>query len=344
MPDFETVGLPEEGEPIIPVNPLYERQANLSLNIPASVILVGGGGVGCWVALSLVLGGVDNLTIFDGDSLSTHNLNRYPLPESKVGEMKSVALAHWLETLRPKADIRARGMFDPSIHTIVANWIICCTDSLKSRRLCHTYAQEKGMSYIEVGADGEGWTLSPNPPEFSTELEDSPGYTTVPVHVGPCMMAGAAVAYYVLHNCTPVVSHSVKWVKGPIIAHWPNLGGLKFESMKEVDFGEGWDLFTCPDCGVGIEQQLILIIKHHREHYPNKGLREAKEWAEGQIAQLRAVEPTPVEEGGDDPIDLPDELDDIPLPVTEANTEIVFNPQNGTTAFTEREVENGEES
>src|ERR1700675_1984932 len=278
---------PEDEIPVpeAPVNPIYERQATLGLTPPTSVVIVGAGGVGCWVALSLVLGGIEELTIFDGDTISTNNLNRFPLPESQVGELKSVALAHWLETLRPKTSISARAMFDPTMHSITANWLVCCTDSLKSRKICHAYASENGMSYLEVGADGEGWSLSPNPPEFSTDLEGQAGYQTVPVHVGPCMMAGAAACYYILHNCSPVVSHSVKWAKGPIMQHWPNLGGLKFESMKEVDFDSGWDLFTCPDCGVEIEKNLILIIKHHREHHPEVGLVEAKHWAEHQLEQ-----------------------------------------------------------
>jgi len=44
-------------------------------------------GVGCWVALSLVLGGITDLTLFDGDTLSVHNLNRFPLPEALLGNL-----------------------------------------------------------------------------------------------------------------------------------------------------------------------------------------------------------------------------------------------------------------
>src|ERR1700740_2777036 len=192
LPDVDTANINEVEQGI---DPLYERQSSLGLSRP-SVILVGAGGVGCWVALALTLGGVEDLTIYDGDTISIHNLNRFPLPESSVGELKSVALAKWLRLLRPKADnINARGMFDPVIdnpfdHRESCNWLVCCTDSLKSRRLCYNFARNHGMKYLEVGADGERWTLSPNPPEFSTELEDNPGYQTVPIHVGPCMMAG----------------------------------------------------------------------------------------------------------------------------------------------------------
>jgi ThiF family len=298
MPEHE-FHVPDEPEIPAPnpVDPIYLRQASMGLARP-NVVLIGAGGVGCWVALSLVLGGVDSLTIYDSDTLSTHNLNRFPLPESFVGEAKSVALVKWLETLRPKASLLARGEFDPAMNppTMMAgsDWIICATDSLKSRRMCYEFANVDGWHYLEVGADGERWTLSPAPPEFSTDDEANPGYQTVPVHVGPCMMAGAAAAYYVLHDCKPILSHSAGWVKGPLIRGYPNLGALKFESMSEVDLTDstgGVEFFTCPDCGIKIEQDIIMIIRHHREHHPEIGLAEAKAWAEHQLEQLRAREP-----------------------------------------------------
>lgn len=283
---FETPLLPER-EVLLPVDPLYERQHSLGLHTP-SVALIGCGGVGCWVALSLVLGGVTDLTLFDGDTLSVHNLNRFPLPEGSIGELKSVALARWLRTLRPKVEISARGEFDPAMHSPNVEWVVCATDSLKSRRLCHDYAtQVVRAKYLEVGADGERWGLSPSPPEFSTELEDQAGYQTVPVHVGPCMMAGAAAAYYVLHDCSPIVSHSCDWKVGPVIYSKPNLGGLKFESMSEEEF----KIVACPQCGVEVEASLVPLIKHIREHGPDTGLVEAKAIAERILAEVPAVEP-----------------------------------------------------
>ena len=255
--------LPDDPEPAPPVDPLYERQASLGLHSP-SVMLVGCGGVGCWVALALVLGGVNKLTLFDGDEISTHNLNRFPLPEGYVGQPKSLALAQWLLTLRPKAEIEARGEFDSLIHTNYADWIVCATDSLKSRRMCHDHANNPMIraKYLEVGADGERWTLSPAPPEFSTEAEAAPGYQTVPVHVGPCMMAGSVAAYYVLHNSIPVDSHAARW------------DGQRVEVRTIAEDGE---TVTCKCCGtfrVPKHDGLIRMVRHIRE-VRNVGLAEA---------------------------------------------------------------------
>ena len=197
---------------------LYTRQAELGIEQEQGVIIVGCGGVGVWAALALALAGVKRLTLFDADELSVHNLNRLPFPASEIGKPKSLALASWLQTLRPEADIQARGMFDPQLHTVEQhkhehNWVVCATDSLKSRQLVYKWAGEIHANYLELGADGERWTLAPKPPQFSTELELEPGYQSVPVHVGPCMMAGAAAAYYILHYEVPQVSHLGDWIQ-----------------------------------------------------------------------------------------------------------------------------------
>lgn len=261
-------------------DPLYLRQASLGLTAP-SVVLVGCGGVGVWAALSLVLGGVDNITLFDGDTLSEHNLNRFPLPPSFVGTGKSEALASWLRTLRPKAEwIRARGAFDPELHgEFHANWMVCATDSLKSRKACYEFALEHNMKYLEVGADGEKWSLSPAPPEFSTEDEDNPGYTTVPVHVGPCMMAGAAVAYYVLHGVRPSYSHAGGWDRGPVVG----LGDRSSLEMDTIYEGDAYEVIgECPLCKreVASGTTVMGMVRHLRNDQPTLGLMEAKLMAE----------------------------------------------------------------
>lgn len=206
----------------IPEGPeLYHRQASFNLGHPR-VMIVGCGGVGVWAALALALGGAKALELYDGDTLSLHNLNRFPLPASKVGELKSVALASWLRSLRPECKIRAHGMLDPSLEPVdrVVDWVVCSTDSLKSRQLARNVAlgqatEGRGTQYLELGADGERWSLTAEPPEFSTELEEQAGYATVPVHVGPCMMAGAAAAYYVLHGQTPRETLQGDWTIEP---------------------------------------------------------------------------------------------------------------------------------
>lgn len=282
QPEVEPVEAPNQ------IDPLYERQSTLGLLAP-SVTIIGCGGVGCWVALSLVLGGVKELHLYDGDTLSLHNLNRFPLPPSQNGEMKSVALSRWLGTLRPDIDIRARGKFMNGVHNLETSWVVCATDSLKSRQMVYGMAIDYGAYYLEVGADGERWSMSPNPPEFQTELEEEPGYQTVPVHVGPCMMAGAAAAYYVLHNQTLRDSFTVDWDKGPVYRHFDDYGRLKFRSMVETPNHEERDMLICDHCSRQVEVDLITVIKHLREER-SLSLLDAKRIAEAMIAEFRAAQ------------------------------------------------------
>ena len=267
----------------VPVTPqgegggLYDRQESLHLVNGISVTLIGCGGVGVWVALALALGGVRRIALYDGDTLSLHNLNRYPLPPTFVGELKSAALAQWISLLRRDGEFNPRGEFNPEHHGHnLGDWVVCATDSLASRKMAFAAASHYGSFYLEVGADGETWSLSPNPPEFSTELEDVAGYTVTPVHVGPCMMAGAAAAYYVLHNRRPLDSHSCKW----------DGQRVDFESMAEEDY----PTVECQMCGWKEPKAhgLINMVKHVRGvHDSQLGLADAVAlvrgwWAEGE--------------------------------------------------------------
>lgn len=275
--EFEVPGTAETQAEAPRGNPLYERQAPLGLigvESGVKVALVGCGGVGCWVALSLVLGGVSSIELFDEDTISIHNLNRFPLPPSSVGQMKSLALASWLSTLRPASEVEivARGMFDPAFHheaIVRSGWLICATDSLKSRRMCYKEAQDTGVPYLEVGADGQRWTLSPAPPEFSTELEDAPGYQVIPVHVGPCMMAGAAAAYYVLNGVYPTHTIVGDWKK------YANVRALGLQISQMCEVQPRVDTGNQLDVG-GIPGEFIEVRKVHEDDLGEPELTDAE--------------------------------------------------------------------
>ena len=279
---------PENEEVSPPENPLYSRQTTLNLVTQQSVMIVGVGGVGVWVALSLALAGINRLVLYDGDELSTHNLNRFPLPVGFVGKPKSEAICDWLATLRPDMHIEARGMYNPEVNENALrgiNYLVCCTDSLKSRRLCYKAAIDWGINYIEAGADGQRFSVSPKPPDFSTELEENPGYQTVPVHVGPCMMAGATVAFYVLNYLSAEVSHIGEWGIG-YEAYGRKLQGLKLITLPEVEIEPAVEI-TCQICNkvIGWSNAKIHAVSHVYGH-GNHSLRESKELVDSWIREL----------------------------------------------------------
>ena len=204
---------------------MYARQSTLGLSAPSRAVVVGCGGVGAWVAWFLALAGTPRLVLFDGDTVSTHNLNRLPVTLDAVGKVKSEALAALITAYRPDCEVEARGHFQHRLKAhkekLQGASIVCATDSLKSRRQVYEAYVELGNSrdyrvtipqmYVECGADGLNSSVSFYPPDVETPLEQHEGYTTVPVFIGPCVIAASIVCYYVLRGSMPSLVHQVVW-------------------------------------------------------------------------------------------------------------------------------------
>jgi len=180
-----------------------ERQQALGLYIPDSVIVVGCGGVGSWVALMLAMAGVKKIWLFDSDLLEGHNLNRIPLPASAIGKAKSIAIGELIASVRPDCSVMALGMFSVRSAGLLhpnATHVVCATDSLRSRKMVYDWALGNGLTYVEVAAEGEQGSATGVPAEWSTPGEDRPGYQSVPVWVGPCVFAAGIAVAHVLHD------------------------------------------------------------------------------------------------------------------------------------------------
>lgn len=182
-----------------------ERQAALELTVPDGVAVVGCGGVGSWLAYLLALAGVPHLYLFDHDTVSDHNLNRLPVSREWIGKPKSEAVAALIRTLRPDCDVWALGQFTERNANSLdlrhqVRFIVATTDTLASRRLVHGWAINSYIKYLEVAAEGDIGTISGSPAEWATEAEQLPGYASVPVWVGPCVLASAVAVSYLIHG------------------------------------------------------------------------------------------------------------------------------------------------
>ncbi|MFC4989637.1 ThiF family adenylyltransferase [Saliphagus infecundisoli] len=81
-----------------------------SLSKPLSetkVLLIGTGALGSTLAECLVRGGVQELTLVDGETFEIGNLARHTLTLADVGEKKATALAERLQSLTPHASVEA---------------------------------------------------------------------------------------------------------------------------------------------------------------------------------------------------------------------------------------------
>ncbi len=75
-------------------------------------LLIAGCGIGSSIAEACVRLGYLHFTLADGDTVSTHNLNRQAFTSADVGTSKTAALARRLRAIQPDVDIREVGMLD----------------------------------------------------------------------------------------------------------------------------------------------------------------------------------------------------------------------------------------
>ena len=91
----------------------YSRQADLTESAEAlnhivndnTHIVIGCGGVGFWLALSLAMMGTESFVLVDGQTIDNSNLNRLPVPQTWVGQNKAIALRKMIRFLRPATRI-----------------------------------------------------------------------------------------------------------------------------------------------------------------------------------------------------------------------------------------------
>lgn len=195
-------------------NPIFARQAPLGLNVPNHVAVVGCGGVGSWAALFLALAGVPLLTLYDHDTIDFPNLNRLPMGRDFLNHAKATALAVTIERITHTHCIPVVARWEPQeVHQdLLPNWLLCATDTHRSRLSAYEWCAPRKVSYIECSAEGEFGGMAGSPATLITPDEENPGYATVPVHVGPCVMAASMAAYHILHNTShPGLNYRIGW-------------------------------------------------------------------------------------------------------------------------------------
>ncbi len=93
------------------LEPLYGQHALQKLS-NANVAVFGLGGVGGFTAEALVRSGIGNITIVDGDSYETSNLNRQiAATTTTIGRRKAQVMADRLAEITPNLNIDARDCF-----------------------------------------------------------------------------------------------------------------------------------------------------------------------------------------------------------------------------------------
>lgn len=123
------------------------------------VILFGVGGVGSWIAESLVRTGVTHITLVDSDRVSVSNINRQmPATHSSVGEIKTEAAKRRLLDINPDSDVITMNIFydestAPQIDLSQYDYVVDAIDSLKDKALLILNATLSGAKlFSSMGA------------------------------------------------------------------------------------------------------------------------------------------------------------------------------------------------
>jgi len=186
---------------------LYDRQKKINLNIPENVAVVGCGGIGFWVGKFLAMSGVENITLFDPDTIEEHNLNRLDVPMRFIGKNKSDVAKQAILSVREDCTVYAYPykFFDTQTNF---NWIIDCTDNSESQMNNQEIAKTIGSRYFKAGYDGEGFGIHNTIAEWG---ESTNGYTIVPSWVCPAVivasLAVAKVLKYHDAECISSIKH-----------------------------------------------------------------------------------------------------------------------------------------
>jgi len=68
-------------------------------------LVIGCGGIGFWLAVSLAMMGAQDFILVDGQTIDNSNLNRLPVPQTWLGQNKAIALRKLIRFLRPATRI-----------------------------------------------------------------------------------------------------------------------------------------------------------------------------------------------------------------------------------------------
>ncbi len=123
------------------------------------ITVIGAGGLGCFVLASLSAAGIGNITIIDGDTVATSNLNRQILyGVSDIGKQKSLLAKQKL--LEQYGDIKFVShdvlIDNDNIDSIIKKdtIILDCVDNFKTRNTVNSFAVKNAIPLIEGGING----------------------------------------------------------------------------------------------------------------------------------------------------------------------------------------------
>lgn len=175
---------------------IYDRQKDIPLAKLNSVIVVGLGGTGSWVALGAAMSGCKQVHLMDYDYLEHTNLNRIPVSDTNVGRKKTEVLTDLINLLRPECVVSTGGRAGAFTLTAAppAQVLFDCTDDGKVQATLHDWADTNGVKYVRSGYNGGFHATITSRKAWSSGLEKT-GYEIDPSWVVPAAVAGMLAVF-----------------------------------------------------------------------------------------------------------------------------------------------------
>ncbi len=178
----------------------------------STVAIIGAGGLGGAMCLSLARVGVGNLRICDGDGFDQSNLNRQMLSTmDRLGRNKAECAAEVIKSINPATQVTVFPMWadEGNLPDILgdAGVVVDCLDNLKSRYLVEQAARDRGIPFVHGAIAGqEGMVMTvfpgdpglkdlygPTPPEKSRTAETVLGVPTITPMITAGFQAGETI-------------------------------------------------------------------------------------------------------------------------------------------------------
>lgn len=125
----------------------------------ASVLIVGAGGIGSWVALNMARAGF-NVTIIDDDVISAHNIGGQLYRTSQIGESKVDATSDIVKEFTGRDIVAIHGRFKENDLNRFYNVVVSAVDNLTTRReLSRTCKRDDIPLFIDGRMSAESMTI-----------------------------------------------------------------------------------------------------------------------------------------------------------------------------------------
>lgn len=202
------------------ISDIYTRQQELLQKDfkEESVLVIGLGGIGSWIALNLALLGVGTLVLVDPDTIEASNLNRTLYKLSDIGRKKTEAIKDLISERRQDTIVLTiDGYFSPDmLDKYSVDYIFDCTDTLNIRDKLKDITFQG--NYVKCGYDGYSATISINDFESGSWGEGG-SYTSVPSFFGTPQVISALVITEMLINVqidTRTINFEIEKVLGEL--------------------------------------------------------------------------------------------------------------------------------